>query len=219
MRIWVAWVVLGACVAFGQPLTIRGGDPAPRGLRLKGCSLSKEDVKAGRVLEVAVDGRGPLVVWAGLTGTGTKEPHLVFAWFPKGRPAKARCVDAGIIDRVTVELSSLPLLPVVRSVQTTHPDCFTSTRTMVLAWTNAAHDFELVSNRTWSSSDGSCAEEVFADIVEDSRFARATKLITDRSFQQAEQMLLGLVGERPSDANARELLSRTWKNLNAPGRR
>lgn len=205
MRLSVAVVVLGSSVALAVGPSIQGGEAPPQDLRLSICSLTRDTVQRGRVVEVTPEGRGTQIVWAGFVGAA--EPHLVFAWFPRGHSEKARCVDAGLVDPWTVELSSLPSIPVVRSVQTLKGECFSLTRTVVLAWTNGARDFELVSSRTAAGESSPTHER------EDSRYLRASELLSDGELHDAERLALGLVGERPWDPDARALLSETWRKL------
>lgn len=211
MRLLVAWVALVSSVAVAERLTVRGGQAPPQDLRLSVCSLTREAVQRGRVVEVALEGRGTQIVWAGLVGAA--EPHLVFAWYPRGHVEKARCVDAGLVDPWTVELSSLPSIPVVRSVQTLKGECASLTRTVVLAWTSGARDFELVSSRTMTSPELLCGEGSLTEQPEDSRFLRTAVLISEGELHDAERLVLGLVGERPWDPDARALLSQTWRKL------
>lgn len=213
MRVWLALVVLAGQWAFAEPPSIRGGAAPPQDLRLSVCSLTRETVQRGRVVEVTLEGRGTQLVWAGLVGA--PEPHLVFAWYPRGHAEKARCVDAGLVDPWVVELSAIPSIPVVRSVQTLKGDCVSLTRTVVLAWTSGARDFELVSSRTITSPELSCGEGSIMDQPEDSRFLRTSMLISEGELHDAERLSLGLVGERPWDPDARALLSQTWRRLNS----
>jgi hypothetical protein len=210
MRAWVA-LMLVSSVAFAESPTVRGGDAPPQDLRLSICSLTRETVQRGRVVEVPIEGRGTQIVWAGLVGAA--EPHLVFAWYPRGHVEKARCVDAGLIDPWSVDLSSLPSIPVVRAVQTLKGECYSLTRTVVLAWTSGARDFELVSSRT------AAGESAAVHQSEDSRFLRASELLSDGEVHDAERLALGLVGERPWDPDARALLSETWRKLNSHTRK
>ncbi len=217
MRVWVALGVLVASVAWAETPTIRGGMAAPQDLRLGVCSLTRETVQRGRVLDVVMKGRATHVVWAGLVGSA--EPHLVFAWFPRGRLEKAKCLDAGLVDPWAVELSALPTIPVVRAVQTQSSDCFSLTRTFVLAWTNGALDFELVSSRT-TASPLQCAEAALrGQPDEDARYLRASEMLSEGEVHDAERLALGLVGERPWDPDARLLLSQAWRKLGSASRK
>lgn len=209
-------VVLVASVAFAERPPIRGGLAAPQDLRLGVCSLTRETVQRGRVLDVVLQGRATQVVWAGFVGTA--EPHLVFAWFPRGHLEKARCLDAGLVDPWAVEFSALPSIPVVRAVQTMKSDCFSLTRTFVLAWTNGALDFELVSSRT-SAMPLQCGEAALSQPPEDPRYLRASELLSDGEVHDAERLALGLVGERPWDPDARMLLSQAWRKLGSASRK
>lgn len=208
---------LFAFTALAERPALRGGATPPQGLRLTGCSLNPEAVSRGRVFELAPEGRGPQVLWVGLVGAA--EPHLVFAWFPQGRPTKARCVDAGLIDPWALELSTLPSLPLVRASQSLRGECYSVSRTVVLAWTHGAGDFELVSSRTSASPRVACAEASLAQEPEDGRLSRAEALMAEGSPHDAERLILGLVGERPWDPMARVALAQAWRALNSAGRR
>jgi hypothetical protein len=210
-------VSLFAAVALAEKPFVRGGEDPPQDLRLTGCSLSAEAVRGGKLFEITPEGRGPQVVWIGLVGNA--EPHLVFAWFPAGQPKKSRCVDAGLIDPWMVELSLLPQVPVLRAIQTLRGNCLSLRRTVVLAWTSGTRDFELVSSRTTASPRLLCGDPSLAQEPEDERLSRAAELLAGGEVHDAERLILGLIGERPWDPDARAALSETRRRLSSAGRR
>ncbi len=202
--------------AYAETPTVRGGDDVPQDLRLKGCGLTTDAVRKGRLFEITPEDRGPQTIWVGLVGNA--EPHLVFSWFPRGRPAKASCADAGLVDPWTVELTTLPNLPLLRATQTQRGECLSLSRVVVLAWTNGARDFELVSSRTTASPFSLCGNPSLQQ-VEDDRLLRTAELLADGDVHDAERLILGLVAERPWDPDAREVLAKTRRSLSSAGRR
>lgn len=210
-------VALFSFTTLAETPLVRGGDDVPQDLRLKGCSLTTEAVRNGRLFELEPEGRGAQTIWVGLVGNA--EPHLVFAWYPRGRPAKARCLDAGLVDPWTVELTTLPSLPLLRATQTQRGECLSLSRVVVLAWTNGAKDFELVSGRTSASPFSLCGSASLQREPEDARLTRAAELLANGEAYDAERLILGLVGERPWDPDARAALSQAWRSLSSAGRR
>lgn len=202
---------------FAEGLEVRGGDDPPHDLRLTGCSLDATAVSRGRLFELRPDGAATQVLWVGLVGSA--EPHLVFAWYPRGRPARARCVDAGLVDPWALEFSTLPSLPLVRATQTLRGGCYTVSRTVVLAWTHGAHDFEVVSSRTGGSASVQCSAPSLQPQAGDERFARVEAMLSRGENDDAERLILGLVAERPWDPDARSALSHVRRALSAAGRR
>lgn len=196
---------------------VRGGDDPPQDLRLTGCALNAETISRGRLFELTPEGAAPQALWVGLVGSA--EPHLVFAWYPRGRPARARCVDAGLVDPWAVEFSTLPSLPLLRATQTLRGGCYTVSRTVVLAWTHGAHDFEVVSSRTGGSASLECGAPSLEPPPEDERLERVATMLSRGENHDAERLMLGLVAERPWDPDARSALSHVRRALSAAGRR
>ncbi|MDP2274081.1 MAG: hypothetical protein Q8N23_36005 [Archangium sp.] len=210
-------VALLAFNVFAAGPEVRGGDDPPQDLRLSGCSLDAEAVSRGRLFELRPEGATTQMLWVGLVGSA--EPHLIFAWYPRGRPARARCVDAGLVDPWALEFSTLPSLPLVRATQTLRGGCYTVSRTVVLAWTSGAHDFEVVSSRTGGSANVECGSPSLEPRPEDERLARVEAMLTRGENHDAERLILGLVAERPWDPDARSALSHVRRALSAAGRR
>ena len=210
-------VALFAFNVFAAGPEVSGGDDPPQDLRLTGCALTVEAVSRGRLFELRPDGASTQMLWVGLVGSA--EPHLVFAWYPRGRPARARCVDAGLVDPWALEFSTLPSLPLVRATQTLRGDCYTVSRTVVLAWTTGAHDFEVVSSRTGGSASVECGAPSLEPQAEDERLVRVETMLTRGENHDAERLILGLVAERPWDPDARSALSHVRRALSAAGRR
>jgi hypothetical protein len=187
--------------------SLEGGAAVPAGLQLTGCGLDARAISGGGIFKLTPKGQPPQIVWAGLVGD---DAHLVFAWPLSGRKGKSHCVDAGGIDPWVAELSVMASLPVIRGTQFMRGGCFSMSRTIVLAWTSAAHDFELLSNRTDSSPRMSCGDDVAPTPRRDTRLERAAAALRQGERPRVERLLLELVGEQPWNQPAREALERLW---------
>lgn len=192
------FAALLAAAAFADGPHLPGGVAAPASLRLDECGFGTVEAEVRRIALPRAPA-GPMDVWVAIARPTDdplrgREPHVVLAWAPSGRPSQSRCIDGGPLNELGVDIVVSDVVPVLHVTQAgLLGGCVGWNRTVVFGWSVATGTFSLLASRTqpWSREqclgDAEAAElkRLEQGAVEQS--ARASSALAAGEFAAAER--------------------------------